>query len=528
MFRILITDIIDQAGLDFLAQAADVHFDIRLELPHAELQALIPDYDAVIVRSSTKLDAAVIDAGVNLKVIGRAGSGVDNIDIPAATLRGVIVTNAPEANTVAAAEHTIALLLAAARRLVPAHLSLVAGEWRRSHFVGQQLHGQTLGVIGFGRIGREVTRRAQAFDMEVIAYDPYVSEAVAREYGITLVDLDDLLAEAAYITLHTAPTAETDGILDATAFAQMRDGVIVVNVAHGRLIDETALLNALNVGKVACAALDVYFQEPPTGSPLIGHPGVIHAPHLGAATVEARYAVATQIIHQVLDALRGNDYRNAVNMPFRDGPPFPVAKPYLQLAETMGVLQAHMADASITRVEIEVSGDPACDLIRPIAAALLKGIIAKDKPDDGINYVNAPLLADQRNIAITQTKGLGDFDYSNRISCRVYWRGGDRLMAGVLFGGSEPRIVQVSDYRLEAKPEGHILVMLNRDVPGVIGQVGTILSAYNVNIAEWRLGRSEPGGEALSFINLDSIPPQAVIDALANVPAIKKVTLITL
>ncbi len=527
MFKILITDIIDQVCLDRLTEANDVHYDVRLDLENGELLALIPAYDAVIVRSGTKLDAAVIEAGVNLKVIGRAGSGVDNIDIQAATLRGIIVTNAPEANTIAAAEHTVALLLAAARRLVPAHLSLVAGEWRRSHFVGQQLHGRTLGVIGFGRIGREVTRLAQVFDMEVIAYDPYVSEAVARKYGITLVDLDDLLAEADYITLHTAPTAETDRILDAAAFAQMRDGVIVVNVAHGLLIDEAALLNALNAGKVACAALDVYYHEPPTGSPLIGHPSVIHAPHLGAATVEARHAVATQIVNQVLDALRGSDYRNAVNMPFRDGPPYPVAKPYLLLAETMGVLQAHMADAPIMRVEIEVSGEPACELIRPIAAALLRGIIAKDEPN-GVNYVNAPLLAGQRNIAITQTKGLGDLDYSNLISCRVFWQGGDRLMAGVLFGGSEPRIVQVSDYHLEAKPEGHILVMLNRDIPGVIGQVGTILSAYNVNIAEWRLGRSEPGGEALSFINLDTVPPHTVIDALASVPAIKKVTLITL
>jgi D-3-phosphoglycerate dehydrogenase len=527
MFRILITDIIDQAGHDCLTRASDVDYDVRLNLSPSELQALIAEYDAVIVRSGTKLDASVINAGDKLKVIGRAGSGVDNIDIEAATLRGIIVTNAPEANTIAAAEHTLALLLAAARRLVPAHLSLVEGEWRRSHFVGQQLHGNVLGVIGFGRIGRQVTQRAQAFGMEVIAYDPYVSEGIAREYGITLVDLDDLLAESAYITLHTAPTAETDNILNAAAFAQMRDGMIVVNVAHGRLIDEVALLDALNSGKVAGAALDVFQHEPPADSPLIGHPHVIHAPHLGAATVEARYAVATQIVDQVLDALHGIDYRNAVNMPFRSGPPYPIAKPYLELAEKMGILQAHMADSPITRVEIEAAGDIASDLVRPMAAALLKGILAKGEPG-GVNYVNAPILAERRNITIARTKGLGDLDYSNLISCRAYWNGGQRLMAGVLFGGSEPRIVQVADYRLEAKPEGHILLMLNRDVPGVIGQVGTILAAYNVNIAEWRLGRSGPGGEALSFINLDSTPPDVVINALASVPAIKKVTSITL
>lgn len=527
MHKILVSDKLGQAGLDRLDSAEDATYDIKTGLSKDDLIAIIPEYDGLIIRSGTKPDADVLAAATRLKVIGRAGIGVDNIDIKAATSRGIIVMNTPQANSIATAEQTMALMLAVSRHTAPAHASLLAGEWKRSAFVGQQLYRKTLGVIGFGRIGRLVTRRAQSFGMDVLAYDPYVSEDVARDLGVTLVDLDDLLPAADYITLHTASTPETSKMINADAFAQMKDGVILVNVARGKLIDEEALLDALDSGKVGRAALDVYTTEPPSGSPLIGHPNVLHVPHLGASTVEAQRDVATQIVDQVLDALRGTDYRNAINMPFRAGPEFSAARPYLELAETMGVLQAHMADAPIRRVEVESGGDAAGELVRPIAAAMLKGIMSHGSPDS-VNYINAPVLADERGITISQTKGLGKLDYTNLIACRVHWDGGDRMMAGVLFGESEPRIVQVSSYHLEAKPRGHILLMLNRDVPGVIGQVGTILAAYNVNIAEWRLGRSAPGGEALSFINLDNAPPDAVIDALRNVPAIQKVKLIHL
>jgi D-3-phosphoglycerate dehydrogenase len=527
MYKILVSDKLGQEGIDHLDAATDATYDIKTGLSKDELIAIMPEYDGLIIRSGTKPDADILAAGTNLKVIGRAGIGVDNIDIKAATARGIIVMNTPQANSIATAEQTMTLMLAASRHTAPAHASLLSGEWQRSQFVGQQLYRKVLGVVGFGRIGRHVTKRAQAFGMEVLAYDPYVSEEVARELGVTLVDLEDLLQQSDYITLHTASTPETEKMLNAAAFAQMKDGVIVVNVARGKLIDEDALLAALNSGKVKVAALDVYRQEPPTGSPLIGHPSVLHAPHLGASTVEAQRDVATQIVDQVLDALRGVDYRNAINMPFRAGPEFSAARPYLELAETMGILQAHMADGPIRKVEVETAGDAAGELVRPIAAALLKGVISLGSPDS-VNYINAPVLADERGITIAQAKGLGKLDYSNLISCRVKWDGGERLIAGVLFGGSEPRIVQVSDYHLEAKPKGHILMMLNADVPGVIGQVGTILAAYNVNIAEWRLGRTEPGGEALSFINLDSAPPASVIDALSSVPAIHKVKLLHL
>lgn len=527
MFKILVADKLGQAGIERLEAAPDAQFDVKLKLSKEALIGVIGEYDALIVRSDTQADAEVIAAGAHLKVIGRAGMGVDNIDVPAATARGITVMNTPAANSVATAELALGLMLAASRHIAHAHASVARGEWERSKFVGQQLYKKTLGVIGFGRIGRLVAERAKAFGMEVIAYDPYVSEEVGRELGVALVDLDDLLPQADYITLHTASTPETTNLLNADAFSQMKDGVIIVNAARGKLIDEEALVAALNSGKIKCAAVDVYRNEPPAGSPLINHPKVVHVPHLGASTVEAQRDVATQIVDQVLDALRGVDYRNAVNLPFRPGPDFPVSRPYLDLAEKLGRLQVLLADGPIRRLEIELAGDVLTDLVRPIAAALLKGVLTPQL-GEGVNYINAPVLAHQQGLDIAQTKGLSSADYPNLISCHAYWDGGDRLLSGVIFGGSEPRIVQFDDYALEAKPAGVVLYLRNRDIPGVIGQVGTILAAYTVNIAEWRMGRSHPGGEALCFINLDSTPPTAVLDALARIPAILDVRLFNL
>jgi D-3-phosphoglycerate dehydrogenase / 2-oxoglutarate reductase len=307
----------------------------------------------------------------------------------------------------------------------------------------------------------------------------------------------------------------------------MKDGVIVINTARGKLIDEAALAEALQSGKVRTAALDVYSVEPPANNPLIGLPNVLHTPHLGASTMEAQRDVATQIVDQVMDALRGTDFRNTVNMPFPAGPDFAETRPYMDLAEKLGILHACLAPAPIRRVELEVRGANTDRLVRPVAAALLKGILTKSFSDP-VNYINAPILAEEHGITISQTKGMGPNDYPNLISARVYWNEGQRLLAGVLFGDGTPRIVQVDDYHLEANPEGVILIMQNRDVPGVIGQVGTVMATYNINIGEWRMGRHQPGGEALSFINLDSEPPNPVLQALEKVPAVTHVTLVNL
>lgn len=529
MYKILVSDKLGQVGLDRLKAAEDVQVEVKLGLPKDELLQIIPEYDALIVRSETKVDADVLAAATKLKVVGRAGMGVDNIDVKAATRRGIIVMNTPGANSIATAEQTMALMLAVSRHTAVAHTSLKAGEWNRSQYVGTELYGKTLGVIGFGRIGRLVAKRAQSFGMEILAFDPFVSESVARDLGVTLVDLDDLYAQSDYITLHTAMTPETAKMINAAALAQMKKGVTIVNVARGKLIDEVALAEALKSGQVKAAAVDVFSAEPPPADhPLLGLPNVLHTPHLGASSEESQRAVATEIADQILNALRGSDYRNSVNLAFEEGIDFAAARPYMQLAEKLGTIQAALAPSPLQRVELEVRGE-VDRLVRPIAAALLKGIISYNNNGDGpVNLINAPLLAEDRGLNISQGRGFAITDYNNLISCKVSWEGGERTLSGVLFGGTEPRIVQVDEYLLEAKPQGVLLVLVNNDVPGVIGQVGTILSAYNVNIGEWRMGRLAPGSGALSFINLDSIPPDPVLDALSKISAVTQVKLIDL
>ena len=528
MYKILITDKLGQAGLDRLAEIKDATYDLKTGLSKSELLTTIPGYDALIIRSGTQVDADVLAAGKALKVVGRAGIGVDNIDVKAATMRGIIVTNTPGANSIATAEQTMALMLAASRHTVPAHNSLAAREWQRSKFTGGQLYRKTLGVVGFGRIGRLVAKRAQAFGMEVLAYDPYVSEEVGRELGVTLVDMDDLLAQSDYITLHTSLLPETTGMINADTIGQMKDGVILINAARGKLVDEAALANALKSGKVKAAGLDVFYSEPPADdNPLIGLPNVVHTPHIAASTIEAQRDVATQIVDQVLDALRGKDFRNAINMPFHAGPDFAATRPYMDLAEKLGALHACLATGPIRRVKVEVRGETVSELVRPITAALLKGMLEKNL-SDSVNYINAPILADENGITTSQMAGVSPVDYPNLITSQVEWEGGKRMLAGVLFGGSQPRIVRVDDHELEAKPEGYVLILRNKDVPGVVGQIGTILAAYEVNIGEWRMGRNEPGGQAISFINLDSEPPAVALHALEKISAVLQVKLVWL
>jgi D-3-phosphoglycerate dehydrogenase / 2-oxoglutarate reductase len=320
MFRILVSDKLGADGLARLDEATDASYDVKTGLSKEELLAIMPEYDGLIVRSGTQVDADILAAGTRLKVVGRAGMGVDNIDVRAATLRGIVVMNTPQANSIATAEEALALMLAVSRHIAPAHASLAAGEWRRSDFVGTQLYCKTLGIVGFGRIGRLVAKRAQAFGMDVLAYDPFVAEDVGRELNVALVDLDDLLARSDYISLHASVSPETNKLINAERIAKMKDGVVIINAARGKLIDDEALLEALNSGKLKAAALDVFTSEPPVDNPLIGHPKVLHTPHLGASSIEAQRDVATLIVDQVLDALRGIEFRHAVNEPFQVTP----------------------------------------------------------------------------------------------------------------------------------------------------------------------------------------------------------------
>lgn len=523
MFRVLITDDISPAGLALLQSTPDVNVDIVTRPHPTQLRELIGHYDAIITRSATALDADLFAAAQRLKVAGRAGVGLDNVDIDAATAAGVMVMNTPEANTVAATEHTFALMLALCRNVPLAQSSLKRGEWNRARFMGVQLFGKTLGVIGLGRIGSRVATRAQAFGMNVMAYDPYIAEEVAERAKVELVaELDELLMQADFVTLHTPLSDETRNMIGRAQLARMKRGTRLINCARGGLVDEAALLDALESRQLAGAALDVFSEEPPQADilrRLIARDDVIVTPHLGANTVEAQEDVGTQIARQVLEALHGENYQNAVNLPFFGTNGYRQSLPYLRLAEAIGSLQAQLARGRITRVELAFEGDEMLERVKPMTVALLKGLLTPILKER-VNYVNAPRLAEERGIGVAQVAVRESSDYSNLLTCRVLSSQETRTIAGTLFAGKSPRIVRMDDYRMDGSPEGRILVMTSRDVPGVIGKVGTLLGEHNVNIAEWRLGRTAPGGMAMSFINVDDPVSDAVMEKLRALPQV--------
>ena len=530
MHKILITDDIGSAGLALLDAAHDVKYDV-VKLPTREkMLDLIGEYDAVITRSGTPLTADVFAAAKELKVAGRAGVGMDNVDIDAATLRGILVMNTPEANTLAATELTMTLMLAMCRYLPLANASIKRGEWTRSKFLGTQLHDKTLGVIGLGRIGSRVATRCQAFGMKVIAYDPYIAEEVADRIHVQLVgDLHELLAAADIITVHTPLTEETKGMIDACEIANMKDGVLVVNCARGGIIAEQALYDGLVSGKIASAAIDVYSSEPPRSDllkQLLALDKVVATPHIGANTVEAQRDVAVQIVQQVIDALRGENFRNVVNLPFAEGVDYRSLAPYMSLAEKIGSLHMQLIQGRIVRVEVEFRGEEVEEHVKPLTVALLKGLLAPIL-SDAVNYVNAPRLAEERGIIVSQTRHPAAEDYSNVILCRVISAKETRLIGGALFLKMQPRIVLLDDFRIDALPSGPALIVSNQDVPGVIGKVGTLLGANNINIAEWRMGRREPGGMAMSYINIDAPTNDAVLAQLRALPMILEVRQVT-
>lgn len=525
-YRILVTDPLPDAGLEILRDAVDVELVVQ-DLHGQDLRDAISDYDALIVRSGTAVDKELIERATRLKLIGRAGQAVDNIDIAAASARGIMVMNTPEAVAVAAAEHTWALMLAACRHVPAADQSLRRGRWDRSPYLGIELYGKTLGLIGFGRVGRLVAERAHGFGLRVLVSDPYIDEEVARGSQVTLVPLDDLLARADVISLHASMTGARPGLIGAAEFERCKPGALLVNTAAGILVDEAALLAALNSGKLAGAALDVFATEPPRESALLMLPNVVATPHLGSSTAEAQRIVASQITAQVLDGLRGHDYRNVINLPFAVGPDFRLLGPYLTLAEKLGSLLAQLDDAAPQRLELEVRGAGLQEMVRPIAVAVLTGAM-RHLSVDPVNYVNAPGLAMARGIQITQTRGFELVDYPNLISVRAHWGDTHRLLAGTLFGGSDIRLVQIDHIRMDARPFGPALIMESRDVPGLMGGVGSLLARHQINIAEWRLGRDVPGGMALSLLNLDSIPADEVLEQLRALPQVVSTRLVTL
>ncbi|HEX8129574.1 MAG TPA: phosphoglycerate dehydrogenase [Pyrinomonadaceae bacterium] len=518
--KILVSDDVSESGLEPL-RAAGFTVDKRTGLKPEELREIIRDYDGLVVRSETKVTAALMDDAVRLRAIGRAGVGVDNIDVPAATARGIIVMNAPDGNTMTTAEHTLALLLALARRVPQAHASLQDGRWERKKFVGVELRGKTLGVVGLGRIGRVVANRARGFEMKVVAFDPFVAPEQARDMELELAPLEEVCARADFLTVHTPLTAETRGIIGAREFACMKPEVRIINCARGGLIDERALYEALKEGRVAGAALDVFEEEPPTqDNPLLQCDGVITTPHLGASTKEAQEGVAVTVAEQMRDYFQTGALRGAVNTPALGAQELHTLSPYLVLAERLGRFQAQLLDEAVREVRIEYAGELAELEAAPVTRAFLAGLLRDMSAR--VNVVNAFLIAEERGITVTTsyTRGAGH-ELSPAITTRVVTTGGEQSVSGALFGSGgasgssgDGRITEINGFRIEAIPSGHMVVTRNRDVPGVIGRVGTILGAHGVNVSRFHLGRRERGGEAMAVIETDAPLDDETLDEL--------------
>jgi D-3-phosphoglycerate dehydrogenase / 2-oxoglutarate reductase len=527
--RILVSDTIAAAGLDLLRKATELQVDYRPDLAADELKACIGEYVGLIVRSRTKVTAEVLAHASRLRVIGRAGIGVDNIDVAAATTAGVVVMNTPEGNTNTAAEHTIAMLLTLARNIAPADAAMKRGEWERERFVGIEVVGKVLGVIGLGRVGALVARKAQGLGMVTLGYDPFVSRERAQSLGVELLELAELLPRVDFITVHTPMTRGTAHLIGRDEFALMKRGVRVVNCARGGIIDEAALYEAIESGTVVGAALDVFEREPPDADelPLVHHAAVLCTPHLGASTEEAQERVAVDIAQQMIDYLQSGSIRNAVNVYPLDADMLRKVEPYMHLAELLGSFVVQMVEGGLTDVAVRYSGDASTLDFKPMTAALLTGLLKKSLPDH-INLVNAPHLAKERGIRISETISSDVEDYSSLITVEVVTDKSKRQVAGTLFGRKEPRIVRVDDYRLEAVPSGHMLVFSNQDTPGVIGKIGTILGSNQVNIAGMQLGRVAPHGMAVAVVNVDSAIPPAVMHEIRRLPNILYATLVEL
>jgi D-3-phosphoglycerate dehydrogenase len=520
-YRALVTDTLAESGLVILRAADDVDLDYRPGLKGDDLLRAVAESDALITRSGTAVTQELVNAGTRLRIIGRAGVGLDNVDVEACTARGILVINAPTANIMSATEHTMAMLLALCRNIPEAHASVKRGEWTRPKFMGMELHGKTLGVIGLGRIGSRVTVRARAFGMTVIAHDPYITNAAFEKAGAERVSLERLLAEADVITVHTPSTDETRGMLNAAEIAQMKTGVVVLNIARGGIYDEQALADALNSGKIAGAAVDVYVEEPPgKDHPLLNAKNIILSPHIGANTIEAQDRVAVTTAEMVIEALRGSIFVSAVNLPF-EGLSDADAAPMIRLAEKLGLFAAQVISGPIHRVAVELWGIEE-RLTKILEVASLKGILTPHL-SESVNFVNAEQIAQTRGIALGSTTQPTPRDYSNLITVRASSPTDEICVSGTVFHEKNQRIVSVNNFRVEFKPEGHILYIINKDVPGVVGRVGTTLGEHEINIAEYNLARSGSGGKAMAIVTIDSPLGPDAFTALRVMPAIEQV-----
>mgnify|MGYP003584493870 FL=1 len=512
--KVLVADGVSKKGIDILAE--DFEVVVKDKLPAEELLAIIPEFDAIIVRSASKVTAEVIAAAKNLKIIGRAGVGVDNIDVAAATARGIIVINSPGGNTIAATEHTMAMMLAMSRNIPIANETMQQGEWNRKKYVGVELRGKTLGVIGMGRIGSGVAKRALAFDMNVIGYDPYINEERAQAMGVTIGTLEDVITKADFITVHMPLTPDTKGMLNKDNMKRMKKGVRLVNCARGGIIDEQDLADAVKAGIVAGAAIDVFTSEPiPADHPLIGLPGVVLTPHLGASTVEAQIGVSVDVAQGIKAALHGEPVMTAVNMAPVSSQVMNVIKPYFDLAERLGCTVCSLAEGAVKGVEVEYNGDITEVNTKMITTAVIKGLL-NPILESNVNYVNAPGLAKERNIKVTEIKNKEAKNFANLITVTARTEKSSVRVQGTLFG-EEGRIVMIDNYRVDVDPHARILICPHINRPGVIGTVGSIMGAAKINISGMQVGKTDVEGTNIMVLTIDN---DVTADVIRQVTAI--------
>jgi D-3-phosphoglycerate dehydrogenase len=518
--KVLISDQMDPRAAAIFRERG-IHVDEITGKTPDELAAIIGEYDGLAIRSSTKVTAKILDAATNLKVVGRAGIGVDNVDIPAATARGVVVMNTPFGNSITTAEHAIALMFALARQLPEADASTQAGKWEKNRFMGVEVTGKTLGLIGAGNIGSIVASRALGLKMKVVAFDPFLTPERAVEMGVEKVELDQLLARADFITLHTPLTDQTRNILSKANIAKTKKGVRIINCARGGLIDEAALKDALDSGQVGGAALDVFETEPAKDSPLFNTPNFVSTPHLGASTSEAQVNVAIQVAEQMSDYLLLGGVTNAMNMPSLSAEEAPRLRPYMALAENLGKLIGQVVGEDVKSVAVEVEGAAAQLNQKPITGAVLAGLMGTYS--DTVNMVNAPVLAKDRGLDVREVRHEREGDYHTLVAVEVETSKGKRRVAGTLFGNTGPRLVDIFGVEVEAELNGQMIYIVNTDAPGFIGKLGTTLGAANINIATFNLGRRDAGGEAVALVAVDGDVPSSVVKELCALEGVREV-----
>jgi len=525
--KILVSDNLSGSGIERLMKVPGFEVEVNTKLTPEEFKHVIKDVDALVIRSATKVTAEMLENAQNLKVIGRAGIGLDNVDIEAASKRGVVVMNTPEGNVITTAEHAIAMMLSLTRNIPQASSSLKKGAWEKKRFQGKEVFNKVLGIIGVGRIGRVVAERAQGLKMQVIAYDPYINPEVIDSLGVRGVGFDELLEQSDYITIHTPLTQETRSLLDADAFGKMKQGVFVINCARGGIVNEQDLYEAIKQGIVAGAALDVFVKEPPTDNPLLTLDQVIATPHLGASTEEAQENVALAVADQITDFLTRGTIRNSVNAPNIDGAVLARLRPYLSLAEKLGCVLTQITKGAIQKVSIEYVGDVSSLDTQPLTFSVLKGMLTPVL-GDMVNFVNVPVHVKERDIRVTTSVRSEAEDFTNLISIHVKTSQAQNLVAGTIVGKKEPRMVRINDFRLEAALEGHLLLIHNIDTPGTIGAIGTCLGRHNINISFMNVGQVLERGQNVIFLRADTPVPAHVVDELLSMKNVDLVQAIEL